>query len=165
MRGMQLEIKIRIKSASKNAAGLSLPVTVKLAEQTLIPCCNPDLVTIRIGLTCRRKYPYFALLTGNDAVSINIEPENAMTGSGTSSSEHLLFQVASSAGFTQDDIEQKLAGLVAQHVQTSVAASTIPSLRVLYPYAQVNITSVLSFLIRSNLPMSNSDWEFCSAID
>lgn len=164
-RGMQLEIKISIKSASDNAAGLSLPVTVKLAEQTLIPCCNPDLVTIRLGLTCRRKYPYFALLSGEDAVSINIEPENAMTGSGTSSSEHLLFQIANTAGFNQDDIEKKLAGLVAQHVQTSVEASTIPQLKVLYPYSQVNITSVLSFLIRSNLPMTNSDWMFCGAMD
>eukprot|EP00930_Biecheleria_cincta_P097199 TRINITY_DN88916_c0_g1_i1.p1 TRINITY_DN88916_c0_g1~~TRINITY_DN88916_c0_g1_i1.p1 ORF type:complete len:739 (-),score=98.19 TRINITY_DN88916_c0_g1_i1:52-2268(-) len=164
-RAMQLEIKIGIKSDPANKESLSLPVTVKLAERTLIPCCNPDLVTVRLGLTCHRKYPYFSLVTGEDAVSIDIDPENAMTGSGTSSSEHLLFEVASKAGFTQGDIERKVADLVAQHVQTSLDSSSIPSLHVLYPYSQVNITSVLSFLIRSNLPISNSDWEFCGSID
>ncbi|CAE8648612.1 unnamed protein product, partial [Polarella glacialis] len=163
-RSMQLQVGIVSTGFQKEGSKLSLPILVHLGKETITPCCNPEHITFTLHLNCNRHFPFFTLLSEKESVSISIEPANALTGSGTSSkSEHLFFEIMEKLKFNQEDIDTKLAQLIAQHVTASVKTSSYEDLKALYPYPELTITDGLGFLISSNLPISGSkrEWGVC----
>jgi len=153
-RKMQLSVSFIIDTP---ATSRSLPISVHVGKASTVPCCELQSLTAVLNFRCNREYPFFSFEAVEDSVDVKIEPPDAL-------SLHLLPGFSTDFGISQAKIEKKLAQLLAGYANSTMNTTSVPELGVFYPYETFSLADGLSYVIRSNLPLSSSAyWDFCPA--